>query len=150
MFSYDVIDNFQCEKEMNNILEDGVYNFEVKTAKQRVSKSGNQMIALTLTVYSDSDASRHTIFDNLLATPRWRWKIRKFCDSVGLIKEYESKTFDETLCEGMSGKCRIGTTIFNGKQQNSVEDYLGSNAEVTQKSKPLTNDEPFEDDEIPF
>ena len=47
-------DYTQDELDKNDLLTEGVYDFEVITAIDKESKSGNEMIALSLRVFGSS------------------------------------------------------------------------------------------------
>lgn len=145
----------QCEKERQYpMLEPGIYNFTVSKAESKRSKSGNPMIELTLKVF-DNNGKEFNVFDYLIAMPSMNWKIRHFCDSVGLTKEYESGKFDEYLAVGRSGKVDIvfqkGKAKDGGgfyKDKNAVEDYVMTDQGAQKYNAAPVDD--FKDDSIPF
>lgn len=155
------------EQEINEmrefpLLEKGIYNFQVIKSELKMSNTGkyhnpakecNPMISLQLLVWGN-DGKEYTVFDNLIAKSTMEWKTRHFCECVGLIKEYDSKTFNETLCEGRSGKVAItiqkGTERPDGsfyKDKNSVENYV---IDLFDTTKQKVNDDFKDDDTIPF
>ena len=76
----------QTEKEIRSafVLEKGEYNFEVSQAERKQSKSGNEMIELSLTVCPSGDGPPRNIRDWLLGTPTMMYKLRRFCYATGL------------------------------------------------------------------
>jgi hypothetical protein len=69
-------------KEMPPIKE-GRYVFKVANAEEQTSKSGNPMIKLDMCV-KISDYKSLPIFDYLVSTEKALFKIKQFCQSVGL------------------------------------------------------------------
>ncbi|HLX54436.1 MAG TPA: hypothetical protein VKR58_10865 [Aquella sp.] len=151
-FKYEPFTEEKAEKSRYTLMDAGQYFFEVKFVEAQVSSKGNPMLKLTLAVW-DNEGISHNIIDYLVSTPTMAWKIRHFCEAVGLIKEYENGTFNENMCAGVTGKAQIAYQA--GKQKpeggyysdkNVVEDYLKNedNTETKPKeSKGLNDDLPF-------
>lgn len=140
----------KTEKELQeaNLAAEGDYDFEVLTAEDTVSKTGNPMIKLKVGLYQ-GEAIRHHVYDYLL--PAMGHKLRHFCDCTGLLSAYEAGTLCAEDCKGRAGKCRvIITEDKNGKypDRNAIDDYL------IRAPKPLAaqtqNDVPPADDDVPF
>ncbi len=128
-----------------NLIEKGKYQFEVTNAEDTQSKSGNDMIKLTLTVW-DNEGRQHTVFDYLLeAFPK---KLKHFAKHLGLITKYEA---GELLADDCIGKCgTLDLTIQEDKlrkypPRNSVADYIEKkdfiNHGSSVKEEDLFNDE---------
>lgn len=131
-----------------NLIPEGQHQFEVINAEDTQSKSGNDMIKLTLTVW-DAEGKQHTVFDYLLeAMPK---KLKHFAKHCGLIVKYES---GELLADDCIGKCGLLELSIQedktGKYQprNSVVDYLESKGFVNH-DKSVTESDLF-NDSIPF
>lgn len=131
-------------------LKPGIYNFNVTDALEQVSRSGNDMIKLTLEVYDDFGNSR-TIFDYILEA--MATKLYSFCLAIGAEHHYRNGTLRQSDCINKSGKLEL--TIEPGKDKpdggvypdkNSVKRYLEKDTKVT-GSSPQPAD--FDDD-IPF
>src|SRR5690348_12657084 len=95
----------KSEKELieQTLLEPGEASFEVLEASGSTSKNGNPQIQLMLQV-KDSKGKIKNIFDYLIATEQWDFKIRHFCYSCGLGDAYEDGKFGPGLCVGKKGK----------------------------------------------
>lgn len=124
--------------------KDGVYDFEITAAEDRLSKAGNEMIALTIKVYDVSGASR-TVFDYLLESVAY--KLRNAASACGVLHLYDGGSLDASDFEGRTGKLKLGTQpakdIYAAK--NIVKDY------VIEKPKGKVTSAPGDlDDEIPF
>lgn len=144
------------EEEINasNLIEAGVYNFEVVKANRRMSKSGNPMAELNINVW-DKQGKQHIVFDYLVfsSVPLNIKKIKHFCDATGLSKEYNRGELPEEL-DRLSGKVEIGVQDEQPKpsggfypKKNIVVDYV-----MTDKGavKPEASTREFKDDDVPF
>lgn len=98
----------QADEMAANIWPDGNYDFEVKSAIEKVSAAGNGMFALELWIFN-SDGDRRMVFDYLVDSEKAKWKMRHFADATGLTREYESGSLNEQDMEGRTGKCTLGT-----------------------------------------
>lgn len=88
------------DSELYSLLEKGTYDFEVVTARDTVSKKGNEMIELTLKVFGPD--KEHTLPDWIVDGA----KLKRFCQAIG--HPYESGELPADVLEGKSGKCTIG------------------------------------------
>jgi hypothetical protein len=139
----------KSEKEImeSNLAPEGDYDFNILAAEDTVSKSKNAMIKVKLGLYSGESIRWH-IFDYLV--PAMEAKLRHFCDSVGLLSQYEAGTLCAEDCKGRAGKVRIIIKSDKSGQfpdKNEVKDY------VLRAAKPLTKPEPKpveEADDVPF
>lgn len=135
----------------------GEYDFEVAEAEEQTSKSGNDMVKLTVHVF-DAEGRRRTVFDYLVGTEKAQFKVRHFADAVGLIEQYN---LGELLAEdivGRTGRCKLNIKKDKSGQypdQNAIADYLPpKKAAVRLGVKPApTRPAPTAadlDDDIPF
>ncbi len=148
------------EEEINaaNLIDPGIYNFTITKATQKTSNAGNPMIELQLKVW-DINGKEHPVFDYLVATKATSYKIKHFCDAVGLEAAYLAGTFQPEDCENLSGKVEIiiqdgqmkkdGSGFYSSK--NAVKDYLVQGATVNaSEGRVKVDEEPFFDDSVPF
>jgi hypothetical protein len=171
MFTFEPWSEEQAMSEKQKpfaLLPDGIYNFEVLEAKARTSGNGNPMIEMKLQVWDTETNQENRVFEYLLTTPFMRWKVKHFCDAVGLQSEYESGSLDPDLCVGKTGFAKISIKRGEAKKapydgfypdKNVVDDYvLDSKGTVKFETggvavKPLAKEkvgsEKFDDD-IPF
>lgn len=153
MFEYEPLTEEEAMKARVNLLDEGIYEFEVMSATFEISKnSGNKMIKLVLKVLDDQ-SNEHVIFDYLIGTKQMGWKSKHFCDSVGLQNEYQNKQFNETLCKGKRGKVLIkikqGDLKADGSSyppKNTVDDYVMTDMGALKYQAP----ESAFNDAIPF
>ncbi len=102
------------------LLPEGVYDFEVTKSEDKVSASGNEMIAVHLKVFGPN--GERNVRDWLME--KMAYKLRHFCSTTGLLPKYEAGTLCAEDCVGRSGKVKIA--IKNDEQygpQNAVKDY---------------------------
>lgn len=128
---------------MDGLLPEGQYEAVVKSAKEKVSKSGNPMIELILSCYSSTGA-KYDVFDYLLSTDDWAWKVRHFCESAGI--DWRGGDLDDFECVEKNVRVNLGIKRQPGyADKNNISDYLpraGSGPKVTKVED--------DDDSIPF
>lgn len=126
------------EDEINSLdlLENGIYDFEVIKSERKTSKSGNPMAEINLKIW-DKEGRVHFIYDYLVFTKQKlpMRKISHFCKAVGLEKEYSEGKVPESL-NGLSGKVELGMQEAKPKPEggmypakNSVIDYVKADAQ---------------------
>lgn len=126
----------------------GEYDFDILSAEDTISKSGNPMIKVNIGLYIDG-AVKNRVFDYLL--PAMEAKLRHFCDTVGLLSQYEAGTLEAADCIGRSGRVKIviEPAIGSYSAKNSVKDYICRAAKpLTASSEPKAP--PVDDGDIPF
>lgn len=145
----------KTEEELNafDLLDPGVYDFEVTKCARRTSKSGNPMAELQLCIWN-KEGKTSFIFDYLVFSDinlNIR-KVKHFCDAVGLSEAYKAGNLPEDLV-GKGGKADLGIQeeIPNPKggiypKKNVVVDYV-----MTDKGaiKVQTGSD-FIDSDVPF
>lgn len=128
-------------------LPAGVYDFEVLEADNAVSKSGNDMIAMVLTVYDDDGRTRK-VKDWLL--PSIPHKLKRAAYTCGLGKSYEAGMLDAEDFRGRPGKVKLKVERdVTGKyaDKNAVQDYVMPDAASAHRAPPKGDDIGME---IPF
>ena len=125
------------------LLADGIYPFVVKSVEEQVSKSSILMLKVKLLVVAAENDVR-VIFDYLLATEQMMFKLKHFCESIGIADKYEKGSFEPSDCIERSGKVKIGIQKGAAKDdgsgfypdKNSVKDYVKSNDTGTKAKAP--------------
>lgn len=135
----------KSEAELNSfeIFPKGEYDFNVVKAVEKISKAGNQMIELELDIYAPN-GSKARVFDYLLENVAY--KLKHFCESVGLHDEYEDGNITTDMCRNRAGKCTIIV------KQDKTGEYPDKN-EVKDYCKQSIPTDPLDDinqEEIPF
>lgn len=134
----------------------GIYDFQVVAAEEQTSRSGNEMVKLTLHVFNDAGAKR-TLFDYLVATDRAVFKIKAFAQATGLADKFESGELDAVDMEGRSGRLKLGVEAASGSypEKNKVDAYLAAAPGAGKpyvrptRSKPVMSNDDLSD-QIPF
>jgi hypothetical protein len=120
------------------VLTPGDYDFEVVSATEGISKSGNAMITLQLRIFPKDDGSPRLIKDWLVpGSTMGDLKLNRFVHSVGLQSEYFDGALTGLVCEGASGVVRL--TIESSEQygdQNRVKDYVVEKVPGEELAKP--------------
>jgi Protein of unknown function (DUF669) len=101
-FKFTPKDEKQLAEE--NILPEGVYDFEVIGAEAKISKSGNPMMVVDLCIFDDNGKKRF-IKDYLLES--FLPKLLAFCKETGLRGAYDAGTLSPDDLEGKSGKVEL-------------------------------------------
>jgi len=70
------------ESEESRLLDPGEYRFKIVKAEEAVSKSGNDMIKLTLAI------DGQLITEYLVYLDKMAWKVKAFCESVGMLESW--------------------------------------------------------------
>lgn len=151
MFQFDVVNDDQLTKF--SLLEDGEYSFSIKSCMDKISSRGNSMMVIEIKVANDS-GNEFIIIDYLVNTPAAQFKIKAFCDAIGVDYRKGLLTQDDIL--NGQGKLLIGSEDYvnkNGdtKKKNVVKDYLPSGEiKVLNTKSKGSEDVPFFDDDVPF
>jgi hypothetical protein len=137
----------KSDEELLNLLPDGDYDFVVIKAEDTISKSGNEMIKLTLKVL-DHQGNERQIFDYLLEA--MAFKVKHFAQAVGLDNLYELGGYEASDCLHRTGRCTIGKEESqNGYQpKNKLVDYI--KRDPNEKIIDPQKDSELLNDEIPF
>lgn len=112
------IKTFKPKKE----ILPGVYEFVITKAQESISKSGNSMIVLELELYQHQTPLHTTIKDYLVNTPKAFYRIKNFCESVGLKAQYERKELTEKDCIGKKGQIEVALEQ-QGALKSTGEEY---------------------------
>lgn len=100
------------------------YDFEVMGAVDKVSKSGNEMIEMRVSVYSQ-DGEVKTIKDWLVDGIASAFKVRNFAHSIEMIPEYEAGELTADSILGRTGRCKVGVKKDGDfPEKNVILDYL--------------------------
>jgi hypothetical protein len=150
------------ELEASTLLPDGEYDFEVSKSERQISSSQNPMAKLTLKCW-DKDGVIKYVYDYLVFSPVQLCirKVKHFCDTTGLLNEYNAGQIPEEL-ENLTGRVCIKISTGNeipedklkGKpkgsrypDKNEVVDYIKRGDSAVPDAKP---EEPFFEDDINF
>lgn len=139
----------KTEKEVAEagLLPKGTYDFEIVEAKDKVSKSNNEMIELKVAIYDENGSARF-IFDYLLESVAY--KLRHAAYACGLGAHYENGVLSAHDFVGKSGQAEViiqkdKTGQYSDK--NSVRDYVVGANGTAHKNGNASADL---NDEVPF
>lgn len=119
------------EIQNRSLLPEGIYPFLVKDIVESTSSKGNAMLEILLS-FIDTNGGERNIKDYLTATDQMIFKLKHFCDAIGLAEDYAKGSVITQKCIGRSGKASIGTQKGNAKpdgtgyypDKNNVKDYI--------------------------
>lgn len=123
---YQPITSEEAKQAQFKLLEPGVYDFEIISAQDKTSKSGNEMIELKLKVFDSNGNSSH-VFDYLLPE-KMAYKFRHCCEAIEIIDKYEGGELVADDFIGGTGEVKIKidkNKDANYPDKNAVVDYLG-------------------------
>ncbi len=108
------------------LLADGVYDFEITDAKEKISSKGNEMLEIKLNVF-EHDGSSRSKMDWIM--PQMAKKFKHFHNATGMMAKYESGTLEAIDVIGKKGKCMIKTEPYTNKDglqimSNKIDDYV--------------------------
>lgn len=146
------------EEELNafDVIQEGIYDFEVLKSERQTSKSGNPMAKLQINVW-DTNGKSTVIFDYLVfsSVKFCTRKIKHFCESAGIVEDYLKGNIREEL-ERLSGKVHIGVQDIMPNPtggyypaKNVVIDYVTKD-NASHSGAPKPESEEFLNDSIPF
>lgn len=131
-------------KSVVETIPAGTYDAVVKKAEDQVSKSGNDMIKLILTVYTPAGIPVD-VFDYLVFQNSMLYKVKHFCDSAGLNFDKGELEAGDCVDKNVRVKLKVESDDEYG-DQNKVADYVKRNG----PSPAPTAAKPKKDEEIPF
>ena len=103
------------------LLPAGEYPFEVLEAEDAVSQKGNEMIKLKINAFGPK-YGKH-VYDYLLE--KMAFKLRHFCETVGIADQYARGKIDTTGLLGRSGRVILAIEEREGYEpRNVVKDYV--------------------------
>lgn len=133
------------------LLPDGIYNYQVIKAEDKISQAGNEYTSITLKIW-DNDGKEHLVFTNMALIKL----LKHFCDANGMQDEYKlGDIAAESFLHKTSGRVVIGVEGEKPdgkggmyKAKNIVKDYIA--APQGSLLTPLTPKDDFINDIIPF
>jgi hypothetical protein len=161
MFTYQVYTEEEAIEERFNLLKEGEYDAVIISSEDRVSSSGNPMMAIMLQVFDENGKARD-VRDYLVFTKGMAWKVIDFANSAGVSKQYvEGKLCSEIVvgnCVRAKIKVQEGDEISQDKlkgkpdgskypSKNVVDYYIKRSIVIQKESKPVDQ---FKDDILPF
>ena len=113
------------------LLTPGIYDFTVTGFERGHFDGSEKMDACSmakLTLRCSNGVQETTVFTNLFLSSTVAFKLSKFAKSIGdmPVGSTTGQKFhvDWNNIIGKSGKCRIKTRVYNGKDYNEVDDFI--------------------------
>lgn len=120
----------------------GDYTFYVTSAEDKVSTNGNDMIKLKLEVTIPGRDKSISVYDNLVASDAALFKIKQFCDAVGLVFEDNELTARNCLSKSGYARFALGMPKQDGNRYLEVKEYYPANqkSSTTPQSEAVDNE----------
>jgi hypothetical protein len=108
------------------VFSDGIYDFKCVDAGEKESKeTRNTMIEMQLDVFNADFTNKVRVVDRLVFVPNSYWKIDAFRRATGeKIAEDKKVSFEAEDCIDRVGRCRLRTSVYNGKARNEIDYYV--------------------------
>lgn len=113
------------------LLTPGVYDFTITGFERGHFDGSEKMDACSmakLTLRCSNGIQETTVFTNLFLSSAVAFKLSKFAKSIGDMPAGNTSGqkfhVDWNNIIGKSGKCRIKTRVYNGKDYNDVDDFI--------------------------
>lgn len=143
----------KTEEEINamrQILKQGVADFTIVGAKEKLSGNNNLMVVVTLRCW-DKSGKEGTVFDYIVFN--YPPKIKHFCESIDCIDMYNNREIITDGLIGKSGRCVL--VVENSEKygdKNRVEDYIKPDGTPLEKvlDKLIVPEGDAPDDDVPF
>lgn len=128
----------------------GVYGFEILEAEETTSKSGNDMIRLSVRLFDDH-GNYTNVYDYLLE--QMAAKLRHCAEVCGVLTDYENGELSAVSLIGKTGRCKLIVQKDKAGQypdRNAIADYVRAKDTNGGSTVPPKARKADLDDEIPF
>jgi len=127
------------------VIPAGTYDAVVTAAKDEVSKNGNDMIKLTLTVYTPVSGVTVNVKDYLVFSNAVLYKVKHFCESAGI--DFSKGELEGGECVDKNVRVKLDVESQEDyPDKNVVKDYVKRHGAAPVAAKP----KPDKDDLVPF
>ena len=125
------------------LLTPGIYDFTVTGFERGHFNGSEKMDACSmakLTLRCTNGIQETTVFTNLFLSSAVAFKLSKFAKSIGDMPAGSTSGqkfhVDWNNIIGKSGKCKIKTRVYNGKDYNEVDDFIVPDPAATPAPAP--------------
>ena len=132
------------------LLTPGIYDFTVTGFERGHFDGSEKMDACSmakLTLRCSNGVQETTVFTNLFLSSAVAFKLSKFAKSIGDMPAGDSKGqkfhVDWNNIIGKSGKCKIKTRVYNGKDYNEVDDFIVPDPAAAPAPAPMPQPAPL-------
>lgn len=114
---------------MERLLPDGEYDVECVSAKNSTSKSGNDMIVLSLNIHGERVVKTT---DYIVCS--LDYKLNNACGAFGLLEEYFARTLDASHFVDKWARAKVVIDEQDGYEpKNAIKKYLAPNKAAATK-----------------
>lgn len=99
---FNPIDELEDGPKKYEPLPEGQYDYSVIEAEETVSTAGNDMFKIKLSV------KNRFVYEYILMTAKQAWKLKSFCESIGIIDRYKTGVINAGDLVGCVGRCELG------------------------------------------
>ena len=131
------------------LLTPGVYDFTITGFERGHFDGSEKMDACSmakLTLRCSNGVQETTVFTNLFLSSAVAFKLSKFAKAIGDMPAGDSKGqkfhVDWNNIIGKSGKCKIKTRVYNGKDYNEVDDFIVPDQSAAPAPAPMSQAAP--------
>lgn len=131
------------------LLTPGVYDFTITGFERGHFDGSEKMDACSmakLTLRCTNGVQETTVFTNLFLSSAVAFKLSKFAKSIGDMPAGDSKGqkfhVDWNNIIGKSGKCKIKTRVYNGRDYNEVDDFIVPDPAAAPAPAPMSQAAP--------
>jgi hypothetical protein len=128
------------------LTPEGIYDYEIVEAEEKLSKAGNDMYVLKLYIF-DQNGIRRPLTDYIaLGSNFGERKLRHAADASGILDIYES---GDLCADSFIGKCgkvvitKQDGTVEYPNPKNVVKDYVKREGQPAKKAVDLKDHIPF-------
>lgn len=142
----------QAQRASSGCFDPGTFPFGVLDVEAKDSSAGNPMLVVKLKVQTNEGVRQ--VREYIMLTGAMAWKLRKLCEALGILPQYETGVLDEQEMVGLYGKAEFDIEEGNNgfPDKNRVREYIPATeqrAPSTPTPSSAAPDEVSEDD-IPF
>ena len=124
----------QYTQGADELFSEGVYDFVVLDANEKLSQAGNATIELQLLVKDDNGRGEVRVIDYLTFAPKCFWKIDSFRVATGeTLERGKTAAFECEDCLNREGRLLLKVQEFEGRERNKVSAYVDP---ATEKRPP--------------
>lgn len=112
------------------VIDEGVYEVQIMKIEMAQSKQGNPMLNLEYLVVNHPEQTGHKLFDRISLVEKALWKLKQFCEAVGL--EWDETGVDVEPAIGQTVLVKVTQELYTdpnkpgseGRRTNKVDEYL--------------------------
>lgn len=121
------VGNLSNVSDQYPVIPEGVYEVQVAELKMETAQSGNPMVTLKANVVNHPEHMAHSLFDRIVLTDKALWKLKQFCEAVGLT--WDDAGVDVEPAIGRTVMVRVVQELYQpeGKEPrrtNRIDEYL--------------------------